>query len=79
MLIGKVNLSALSPETDLQELWQLSGRVDALHGYIDRVVTTRKKHKDIYSDVLSPELMEVCYLMGFYDLVKEEGDNDNTL
>lgn len=57
------NISVLVPENDTQELWQLSGRVDALHAWLMNEASDEKKY-------FSSDQTMVCILMGFNDVLK---------
>ena len=50
----------LRPEDDLQELWQLNGRVNALHDYL------MHEAKGFFSSAEKT----VCILMGFGDVLE---------
>lgn len=61
------NINVLLPENDQQELWQMSGRVNALHDWIASEV-----ERPYFSD----DLTMVCAVMGFTDILKARAERD---
>ena len=59
----------LIPENDLQDLWQMSGKVDALHSFLRELAEDGSRNQ--YRDrPLEGDLRMVCVLMGFTDVLK---------
>lgn len=56
----------LMPETDHEELWHMSGRVEALHDYCRELATIRA-NSSYASDPLDENMRMVCAIMGFAD------------
>lgn len=56
------NISVYVPENDTQELWQLSGRVNALHDWLMKEATS--------GQYFSSDQAMVCILMGFNDVLE---------
>ena len=61
------NINVLVPENDQQELWQMSGRVNALHDWI-----ASEAGRQYFSD----DLAMVCAVMGFTDILKARTERD---
>ena len=59
------NINVLVPENDQQELWQMSGRVNALHDWIA---------SEAGGQYFSDDLTMVCAVMGFTDILKARAE-----
>ena len=60
------NQPLLIPENDHEELWHMSGRVEALHDYCRELATIRA-NSSYASDPLDENMRMVCAIMGFAD------------
>lgn len=71
-MINDIPYTDLIPENNLQELWQLSGRVDALHDFLMGYVEEKSKHEYSSNPLLDETDRTICRIMGFNDVLKIE-------
>ena len=73
--------NVLIPENDTQELWQMSGVVDALHRFMLAKAAEGATSK-YQSEPLDDDMRMVCIIMGFDDVLaikKEDSDGKRSL
>lgn len=68
-VFAPTNKSAISAENAMEDLWKMSGRVDALHDHIARAIAENKKKSSYHTETPLIELNQVCAIMGFDDLI----------
>ena len=68
-----ITTTQLRPEDDTQELWALSGRVDAAHDYLMNLAKNNAheyaKNRYITNPIHDPDMFNLCIILGFHDVL----------
>ena len=67
-VIAPTNKSSVCAENAVEDLWKMSGRVDALHDFIARKIAESRK-SSYRTETPLIELNQVCAIIGFDDLI----------